>query len=204
MLAQNRWWFGSRKNFDDSEDFVFPGIRQDHRLAAYDLERAKDDMQEVLDKTGVFCLSERADHPKLWSLYAAEGAGLCLELESDYVTDPDYGPFRVKYSDRPKPEWEHGGTREKRNKLATAALLQKSTVWGYQAEWRCIRIWPQNARATAGRYYSMATRSCRRYIRMESIGARAATSDRMDPCWILGAQSTITRGGAGQRANKNL
>jgi hypothetical protein len=27
MLARNMWWFGSRRGFDDSEDFVFPGIR---------------------------------------------------------------------------------------------------------------------------------------------------------------------------------
>jgi hypothetical protein len=78
MLAQNRWWFGSRKNFDDSADFVFPGIRHNRRLVAYDLACAKAAMQEVLDNTGVFCRSERADHAKLWSLYAADGAGLCM------------------------------------------------------------------------------------------------------------------------------
>jgi hypothetical protein len=121
-------------------------------------------MQEVLDKTGVFCLSERADHPRLWSLYAADGAGLCVELASDHVTEPvyaplteyPYGPFRVTYSDRPKPQWEHSGTQEKRNKLATAALLQKSMFWRYQAEWRRIRIWPTHAKATADRYYPIA------------------------------------------------
>jgi hypothetical protein len=65
MLALNMWWFGSRRYFDDSEDFVFPGVRNDRQLAPYDLERAQADMQEVLDKTGVFCLSERAGHPQL-------------------------------------------------------------------------------------------------------------------------------------------
>src|ERR1700722_1653475 len=98
MLALNMWWFGSRRYFDDSEDFVFPGVRNDRQLAPYDLERAQADMQEVLDKTGVFCLSERADHPQLWSLYAADGAGLCIELESDHVTEWEYDPFKVTYS----------------------------------------------------------------------------------------------------------
>jgi hypothetical protein len=157
MLALNMWWFGSRRYFDDSEDFVFPGVRNDRQLAPYDLERAQADMQEVLDKTGVFCLSERADHPQLWSLYAADGAGLCVELESDHVTEWKYGPFKVTYSDRPKPLWEHSGTQEKRNKLATAALQQKSMRWRYQAEWRCIRYWQRSARPTADRYYPIAT-----------------------------------------------
>jgi hypothetical protein len=116
-------------------------------------------MQEVLDKTGVFCLSERADHPQLWSLYADDGAGLCVELESDHVTEPDYGPFRVTYSDKPKLLWEHSGAQQKRNKLATAALQQKSTRWRCQAEWRCIRIWPRNAKPTADRYYPIAPRA---------------------------------------------
>jgi hypothetical protein len=159
MLALNLWWFGSRRSFDDSEDFVFPGISGEPRLAASDLERAKADMQDTLDQTGVFCLSGRAEHPQLWSLYAADGAGLCVELESDHVTDPAYGPFRVTYSDRPKPAWERSATQEKRNKLATAALLQKSTSWRYQVEWRCIRIWPRNAQPTANRYYPVAARA---------------------------------------------
>jgi hypothetical protein len=162
MLALNMWWFGSRRYFDDSEDFVFPGIRQKRRLGARDLERVRTDMQEVLDKTGVFCMSERADHPQLWSLYAADGAGLCVELESDHVTDPEYpeyGPFRVTYSDRPKALWEDSVTQEKRNRLANAALLQKSTLWTYQAEWRCIRTWPRHAEPTADRYYPIATRA---------------------------------------------
>ena len=64
MLALNLWWFGSRRNFDDSEDFVFPGIRQKRGLAGIDLERAKADMQHVLDNTGVFCLSQRTACPR--------------------------------------------------------------------------------------------------------------------------------------------
>jgi hypothetical protein len=149
----------SARCFDDSADFVVPGIKDEPRLAAFDLRRARADLQNTLDQTGVFCLSARADHLKLWSLYAADGAALCIELESDHITDPEYGPFRVTYSDRPKPPWEYGATQEKRKKLATAALLQKSTSWKYQDEWRCIRIWPRNARPTADRYYPIAARA---------------------------------------------
>lgn len=158
-LARNLWWFGSRLSFDDRDDFVFPGIRYDRRLAAIDMDRARSDMQEVLDRTGVFCMSARADHPTLWSLYAADGAGLCFELEADWVTKPDYGPFLVAYSDAPKPLWEPRASQEKRNRLATAALLQKATRWNYQSEWRCIRTWPRNGAPTANRHYPIAERA---------------------------------------------
>ena len=170
MLSLNMWWFGSRRYFDDSEDFIFPGIKPDCHIDACELERVKAHMQDVLDKTGVFCLSEMADHPKLWSKYAADGAGLCVELESDHVTEPDQGPFRVKYSDRPKPPWQYRATQEKRNALTTAALLQKTTGWRYQAEWRCIRTWQRDAKATAQRPYPIKTRALVRIIfRMEAF-----------------------------------
>src|SRR5260370_33381653 len=103
ILSQNNWWFGSRMSFDDDEDFIFPGVEDDRRLVGLDLERARTDMQDVLDKTGVFCLSESPKDPDLWRPYACCGAGICLELESDHVTEPDFGPFKVTYSDRPKP-----------------------------------------------------------------------------------------------------
>jgi hypothetical protein len=103
ILVQNNWWFGSRRSFDDEKDFIFPGVEHDPRLAGSDLERAKTEMQEVLDNTGVFCLSESPRDPDLWRRYGSDGAGICFELESDHVTEPDFGPFKVRYSDRPKP-----------------------------------------------------------------------------------------------------
>jgi hypothetical protein len=159
MLALNMWWFGSRKYFDDTKDFIFPGIKPDRRLREYDLQRENVYMQDVLDKTGVFCLSAKAEQPELWSKYADHGAGLCVELESDHVTDPDHGPFSVTYSDKPKPAWQYGASQEKRNALTTAALLQKSTGWRYQIEWRCIRTWARDAKPTAQRYYPVKSRA---------------------------------------------
>ena len=64
-----------------------------------------EDTQKFMDNTGVLCLSGSAKHPKLWELYAAGGRGVCIKLESDFIVDPDNGPFRVSYSDDPKPLW---------------------------------------------------------------------------------------------------
>lgn len=146
ILAQNNWWFGSRQSFDDEDDFVFPGVEDDPRLIGLDLERAKTDMQDVLDKTGVLCLSESPKDPDLWRRYASDGAGICFELESDHLTEPDSGPFKVTYSDRPKPLWDRFAREEKRRKIADAHLLQKNICWKRQAEWRCILACTPNSR----------------------------------------------------------
>lgn len=159
MLALNCWWFGSRRSFDDPEDLIFPGIKEDRRLVRLNLETARADMQDVLDKTGVFCLSESAKDPDLWRLYASDGAGICVELESDHVTEPDFGPFKVIYSDKPKPLWDHFAGQEKRRKFVDAHLLQKKRIWRNQAEWRCIRKWERREEATANRYYPIAPRA---------------------------------------------
>ena len=159
ILVQNNWWFGSRCSFDDDEDFIFPGVEDDPRLVGFDLERARTEMQEVLDNTGVFCLSESPKDPDLWRRYSCDGAGVCFELESDYVTEPDFGPFKVKYSDRPKPLWDRFAGLEKRRKLVDAHLLQKGISWKRQAEWRCIRKWERQQKPTANRYYPVAPRA---------------------------------------------
>ncbi len=158
-LAQNRWWFGSHRGFDDEDDFIFPGVEDDSRLDGTDLERLKRDMQEVLDRTGVFCLSESPKDLDLWHRYASDGAGICIELESDYVTEPDFGPFKVTYADRPKPLWDAFAGPDKRRKLTDAHLLQKKTRWKRQAEWRCIRKWEPRDRPTANLYYPIAPRA---------------------------------------------
>jgi hypothetical protein len=159
MMISNCWWFGSRRSFDDDEDLIFPGVEDDRRLAGLDLERVKGEMQNVINETGVFCLSESPKDPDLWKRYAADGAGICVELESDYVADPEFGPFKVVYSDRPKPLWDHFVGPEKRRKLLDAHLLQKGRFWRKQAEWRCIRKWQPREQSTANRYYPIAPRA---------------------------------------------
>lgn len=183
MLALNCWWFGSRCSFDDGEDLIFPGVEDDRRLAGLDLERAKAEMQNVMDKTGVFCLSGSPRDRDLWRRYAADGAGLCLELESDHVTDPEFGPFKVIYSDKPKPLWDHFASAEKRRKLVEAHLLQKGRVWKGQAEWRCIRKWEPRERPTANRYYPISTRALLAVI----FGWRLAEEEKQQIAEWLGA-----------------
>ena len=147
MLERDRWWFGSRTNFDDSEDMLFPGYDfEDPEIA----RRAKEENQEFMNNTGVLCLSASAKQPRLWTEYAAGGKGICIKLESDYIVHPDNGPFKVNYSDDPKPLWK----AFRNNPTPLVYLLRKKRSWSYQAEWRCLVKWNNGDNPTVG-YRSM-------------------------------------------------
>jgi hypothetical protein len=150
MLENDRWWFGSRLKFDDEEDMKFPGYDHPDREAA---RRAAKETQEFMDNTGILCLSRSPNHPTLWKKYAAEGKGICIELESDHLVEIDNGPFRVTYSNRPKPLWRP--LEDNPNPLQH--LLQKKTDWSYQGEWRCILKWKEGDEPTVG-YRSLLTK----------------------------------------------
>ena len=147
MLEHDRWWFGSRANFDDPEDMISPAYDFDNPELA---ERARRENQNFMDNTGVLCLSASAKHPKLWDEYAAAGKGVCIKLESDHVVHPDNGPFRVNYSDAPQPLWKPFQDNGK----PLVHLLQKKRIWSYQREWRCIRKWNPGEQPTVC-YHSM-------------------------------------------------
>jgi hypothetical protein len=147
ILEHDRWWVGSRANFDDVQDMISPGYDfHDTDLA----ERARRENQAFMDHTGVLCLSVSATQPRLWSEYAASGKGVCFKLESDYIVHPDNGPFRVNYSDAPKPLWKPF----QNNPTPLVHLLQKKNNWSYQGEWRCILKWNPGEQFTVG-YRSM-------------------------------------------------
>jgi hypothetical protein len=148
MLERDLWWFGSRTKFDDPEDMVFPGYDFADREAA---RRAhKQNQKEFLDNTGVMCLSVSVKQPRLWHEYAAAGKGVSIKLESDYIVQPDNGPFRVNYSDEPKPLWK----AFQNNPDPLVYLLQKKRFWSYQGEWRCILRWNPGDKPTVG-YHRM-------------------------------------------------
>jgi hypothetical protein len=142
MLERARWWFSSRAEFDDEEDMLFPGFNRNNS----ELSRAALNVQGFMDGTGVLCLSASAKQPLLWELYAGSGRGVCIKLESNYVVHPDHGPFKVHYSDEPKPLWNPFGG----NRNPTSYLLRKKRRWSYQAEWRCILKWNDDEKPTVG------------------------------------------------------
>ena len=70
----------------------------------------------------------------LWKRYAADGKGICIKLESDYLVEIDNGPFKVTYSNRPKLLWKPFAE----NQDPPTASNEKDYMWHYQWEPRCI------------------------------------------------------------------
>jgi hypothetical protein len=160
------WYLGSRKDFDDQEDMVLPGVvlvpehlrglaikRDGHLTAAAESQidqyladplaerRTTTAIQKDLDEVGILCLSEEPNNRKLWEIYADDGHGVCLMLQSLDIfpaasTGPIYGPFDVKYSDEIKEPYD-----PRRDALSQTDdhLLRKKNKWAYQKEWRFIK-----------------------------------------------------------------
>jgi len=167
ILVDNRWYFGSRADFDDQQDCVVPGVTIDRRYLErlvidrdesisvrrrWQIERLLADpnagrslaaqIQWNVDNVGMLCLSELDDQPELWRLYADTGHGVCLCLDTTRIVATNYygerGPFQIKYSDRPKSPWNPHLDGDARLAAAEDHLLRKGSIWEYQKEWRFI------------------------------------------------------------------
>lgn len=165
ILLNNEWYFGSRRDFDDQADCVLTGVVRDpshirglmtkafgpltadresqieQYLADPDGERRTvADVQEYINNVGILCLSELYDDPELWRIYADNGRGVCLCLETLKIAyDEHYlyrGPWQVIYSDNPKQPWDPRGDEAYQLAQTEDHLLRKSSRWRYQKEWR--------------------------------------------------------------------
>jgi hypothetical protein len=80
----------------------------------------------------VFCLTPSDTNLLMWSHYARNHQGVCLQFDSR--TEPILGAFKVAYQQalplRTVPEHEQDAL--------LAALLTKSDVWQYEQEFRVI------------------------------------------------------------------
>ncbi|WKN22001.1 DUF2971 domain-containing protein [Azotobacter vinelandii] len=86
-------------------------------------------------KVGLYCLTERNDSILMWSHYAADHAGYCLEFEATDYTPVFGAAQRVSYTDA-YPEINLYNTPSE-DKVALS-FLTKFTDWSYEKEWRII------------------------------------------------------------------
>jgi hypothetical protein len=165
ILVENRWYFGSRVNFDDQEDCVVPGVTVDRsyleklarthfgtltpelRIQIEQLladpqaeKRAKADLQGSIDNVGILCLSELDDDSELWRIYADNGRGVCLRLDMTKLINREpfllRGPFEVTYRNGPKMIWDSQAGKDLQLAQTEDQLLRKGEQWAYQKEWR--------------------------------------------------------------------
>ena len=86
-------------------------------------------------QVGLYCLAERNDNILMWSHYAADHTGYCLEFEATDYTPVFGAAQRVSYADS-YPVINFYNTPDE-DKVALS-FLTKFTDWSYEREWRVI------------------------------------------------------------------
>ena len=91
---------------------------------------------------GVLCLSAKYNSPLMWSHYADQHRGVCVEYDVSTLESTDL--HRVTY-DQPREvrasrvrDWLINGDEAAKEEVERACLLTKSRQWSYEAEWRLI------------------------------------------------------------------
>lgn len=95
----------------------------------------------ILDKVGVFCLTEAWDNELLWAHYADGHRGVAIEFDSSlglfavaqHITYTDDAPIINRVIDSPCV-------------MVEKSMLTKGLVWSYEREWRVIARWEDEVR----------------------------------------------------------
>lgn len=97
---------------------------------------------------GVLSLSEIPDHPLLWSHYADQHRGFCIEFErikNNKLGDPK-STFPVRYSNKyphiamDELFFHNSSDSALDHTFIGSILLTKSEFWSYESEWRMIGV----------------------------------------------------------------
>lgn len=109
-----------------------------------DPEHAKSVVREAISSTnenlGILCLAENSDINLMWAHYTDNHKGVCLEFALAQDLDTFCFPKKVEYDDEInkynyiKSYLINGGNE------ATNSIYHKSSDWGYEKEWRIVRI----------------------------------------------------------------
>jgi hypothetical protein len=115
---------------------------------------------ELLDKSGMLCLSEAPDDILMWSHYSKGHSGVCMAFEYRMGDRPFGHAIPIKYADT-LPEFNfpkifsdvHGQPiaiqSEALVRFGEFVFLTKASQWKYEKEWRVIDF-PTDGRARYG------------------------------------------------------
>lgn len=135
QIAENRYHstqVGDYKSNPQAEKFY-------KELLARDVKSLVD---EEMSAKGVFSLAERWDCPLMWSHYADNHRGFCIEyetIESDFsnIKAVNYKGVRsIKVSDI--ISWKLDSSDEAYKNLINTYFFSKSFEWRYEKEWRDV------------------------------------------------------------------
>jgi hypothetical protein len=105
------------------------------------LSRAIEEELRKTHQTGVLCLSAKFDSLLMWSHYADQHRGVCVEYDVSGVAKAlrkvSYGESR-RVSAKDIRDWLVGDDKLARSSIDRACLLTKSKEWAYEQEWRLL------------------------------------------------------------------
>ncbi len=115
------------------------------REAAFDrmlCREIEDLFLKELRAVGIISLAEKWNCPLMWSHYADQHAGLCLEFSTKDHVAKNLGQVRyegsrsIRLSDL--ADWKLNHNKIARKIVLETAFLSKAPAWSYEREWRTI------------------------------------------------------------------
>ncbi|KAK0332782.1 hypothetical protein LTR94_023557 [Friedmanniomyces endolithicus] len=110
------------------------------RMLARDI---KDELDDEFSQHGVLSLSATWSSALMWSHYADEHRGICVEYDTTDQEHPNLGPVSyrapraVKASDLAR--WKGSDDAAARDRVLQTYFYAKSSEWKYEREWRDVR-----------------------------------------------------------------
>ena len=110
-------------------------IRKERRL---EMEKAEANAHQTLSEVGVLSLSEKNDNILMWSHYAQNHTGFCIEFSN--LADNDLGNKAIKMCYSPGFPIFSSVDVITRTVSSKELFLTKSDDWVYEKEWRIISM----------------------------------------------------------------
>lgn len=103
------------------------------RISPHEVESKKlQFINSIRYKYGVVCFCESVTNSLLWSYYANDHAGICIEIDFGQVPD-DITLRKVQYVDEP-PVYKYFSSDSRGAELC----WMKSSIWRHEDEWRYV------------------------------------------------------------------
>ena len=151
-LYQNVVWASPASSFNDPYDSRFllsieidckSELQKEHIIGFNEF------IQNLTEHTYVSCFSENETSLCMWSYYANNHRGFCVEYRTDYLEEYVYP---VNYSNECDQEAKIGNIAEIEKRMLT-----KATDWKHEREWRMLTAGDEDKNTENGRRF----KSCR-------------------------------------------
>jgi hypothetical protein len=106
-------------------------------LGSFEATQKNNDWRQLIDKFGVISFSQESINILLWSHYAQNHTGVCLEFGTEDTPTKDIHP--VTY-DKTRPSYRLLDPDRTTTKTMERVLLRKADFWSFEREWRHVSI----------------------------------------------------------------